>query len=328
MIPKGRDLPGLFATIIVAAIAYGLSPSIPFLGRNMLALLLGLLVANVGFELAPLRSGVKFTEKTVLAIAIALLGTSLSPQALAAGGGPVVLFVISVVVTAITLAIILGRLLKLPPSLCVLVGIGNAICGVSAIVASASVLRSSDRDKAISIGVINIWGTAGMFVLPALLARFGASDSVSATVLGGSLQAVGQVVAAGYTIGEAVGEQAVLVKMCRILMLVPLLMVLSFRAKGDTPHSPAGSSLSRFAPPPYLIGFIGFAVLAGFFPNAPVTEFLRLAARWFLLVAMAGLGMNLRLRDMRVGAASAIFAGGLGFAIQIAVAVGLSLILF
>ncbi len=92
--------------------------------------------------------------------------------------------------------------------------------------------------------------------------------------------------------------------------------------------SPPSPGLRRFAPPTYLLGFIGFAILAGFFPDAGFTDFLRQAARWFLLVAMAGLGMNLRLRDMAVGAAPALAVGGIAFALQVALAFGFGIMLW
>ena len=100
-----------------------------------------------------------------------------------------------------------------------LLGVGNAVCGSSAIAAVSPVIKAEESDTGISIGVVNFLGTIGIFILPALAIKvLHFADLQASTLIGGSLQAVGQVVAAGFSVSDNVGEIATIIKMARIAM--------------------------------------------------------------------------------------------------------------
>lgn len=304
-----KNLIGVLLSMGLAGTAWLLAPRLPVAEAVTVALVLGIFVGN----LAPLGKraspGIRFCERTVLAWAIALMGLKLQlAQVLALGPG-VLLIVAPMMAASLALALALGRLFGYPRSFSILLGTGNAVCGSSAIAAVAPGARASESEIGISIGVINLLGAIGMLVLPLLASRLAMSDSGSAYLIGGGLQAVGQVVGAGFSMGEAVGAAATLVKMLRILMLVPLVLIVPLLSG----HRGEKGGVSAKMVPPYLVGFVAFSIAATLLddrtPN--LLDALRQVARIALMIAMAAIGMRIRFADLVRQAPKALAAGGL-----------------
>ena len=135
-------------------------------------------------------------------------------------------------------------------------------------------------------------------------------------MIGGSLQAIGQVVAAGYSINDATGNIALLVKMGRVLMLGPLAVIISSR---KTAISSEGKSAIKI--PPFIVGFLIVGLLASWpVTPRPLVEVLRMSGKWLLLLAMAGIGLKLRLKTMLMQGPRALLFGSVLAILQLAAA--------
>ena len=177
-------------------------------------------------------------------------------------------------------------------------GCGNAVCGSSAIGAVSPVLNSSREEIGLSISVVNLLGTIGIFMIPALAKLTHLTDVQLPIFIGTSLQAVGQVAAAGFTIGTEAGEQAILVKMIRILMLGVLIVVLKlcFSVRGTQTDKKA--TLTDYVPV-FMLVFIAFSLLRTF---AQLPEWLIDGAsnlqHVLLLTAMAAIGASINFKKL------------------------------
>jgi uncharacterized integral membrane protein (TIGR00698 family) len=276
----------------------------PIIEALVLAMLAGLALRNVlaAPNVAMLKTGADLSAKQILEVAVGLLGASVYfPELLKAG--PVLLgFVIGGVACTILVSFALGRLLGLGPKLAVLVAVGNSICGNSAIAAVAPVIDADQRDVASAIGLTAVIGVLLVLGLPFLIVPFALSNYQFGVLAGMSVYAVPQVVAAAFPISQLSGEVATLVKLTRVLLLGPVVLLLSCLYAGRrTPQAMSGPKRGIGAYVPWFVAvFLGLAVIRslGVLPDfvAQTTQDL---SRLLMIVAMAGLGFGVQLAAVR-----------------------------
>jgi len=304
---------GIALSIGLAALAALVHFFTGFAGVEVYALLFGLLLANIIKMPAFFAPGIQFSEKKILGWAVALMGLQLNFSKLNLSWW----LVPTLILTALV-AIFLGRKLAqrfgMYQSCGFMMGVGQAICGASAIAAVAPLLKTRAHETGVAVGVVNILGTLGMIGMPLFVLLLGFSPQESGTLIGGTLQAVGQVVAAGYAVDAETGEVATLVKMGRVLMLGPLVVITAFVVRGKGSKIDAKKVL-----PSFIIAFIVLLVLAnvGVVPDA-VLGFAKSTNKWLLSIAMAAIGMQIRFTDLRKQGPKALLLGSIIFVVQIA----------
>jgi uncharacterized integral membrane protein (TIGR00698 family) len=208
---------------------------------------------------------------------------------------PLPLLLVAALVTATLLAGgWLGRRLRLAPDLALLLAAGHAICGASAIAATASLVRSQPREVARALTLVTLFGTLAMLLAPLAGAAFALEAGPYGFWVGGSVHEVAQAVAAGYARGEAHGDHASLVKMVRVAFLLPVGLWL-----GRVAARRAGATGRRLVVPWFVVGFVALAVLdgAGAIP-AEVETPLVAAGPVAMTVAMAAIGLQGSLREL------------------------------
>jgi uncharacterized integral membrane protein (TIGR00698 family) len=203
--------PGLLAAGFIAACALMTAACFPGPGAICLAILIGMLFGNLLPAQPVLDPGLGFAEKRILPVAIALMGAELQLHALGRLGGTAFLIVLPPMLLSIGCAIWLGRLLKLPLSASLVLGIGNSVCGSSAIMAAAPAVKAEKNEVAVAVAAVNLMGTIGLFTLPILAGFLSLPEQKTAYLIGGSLQAIGQVVASGFYVCAPVGQSAVVI---------------------------------------------------------------------------------------------------------------------
>ena len=316
-----KTVPGLLLTAAIGTVAYYLAPHVPYAEAVTVALILGIIVGNLVPLPAVLQPGVRYSEKKILAWAIALLGLKLEFRDVAEMGPQVALVVLPTMALVMAAAILFGRLLKEPRRFSILIGTGNAVCGSSAIAAVAPGVDAHESEIGISIGVVNFLGTIGMLALPPLCLALHFSDRASAYLLGGGLQAVGQVAAAGGQISDNVMAMATLVKMLRVLMLVVLVVVAPLLAgrKGG------GATKKSKLVPGYLIGFVVFSIFASLFSESlpGLIAGFKNVGHILLMVAMAAIGLRIRFVELIHQAPRALITGILVWLVQLGFLLGL-----
>ena len=304
-LPGWRIAPGLALAAAVAAAAYALASveqrlfGHPWLEPLVLAILLGAAVRNVWSPGARWTPGVDFGAKTVLEIAVVLLGASVSAATLSSLGVVVVAGIFLLVVVGIIVGFGLGRALGLNPRMALLVACGNAICGNSAIAAVAPVIDADGDEVAASIAFTAVLGVVVVLTLPLLGVLLQMSTLQFGALAGLTVYAVPQVLAAAAPFGPAAAQTGTVVKLVRVLMLGPVVFALSLiagrtgRGRKDQARTPG---LHRLVPW-FIVGFlvmIGLRSL-GLIPQAAL-PWLASASGLLTVIAMAALGLQTDIR--------------------------------
>ena len=319
-----RAVPGLAVALVVAAVATPLGSLVPVIGGPVFGILLGIVLATVVRPGELLRPGLGVAAKPVLQLSIVLLGATLSLQQVASvglGSLPVMLGTLAV---ALIGAWVLGRLLNVRGDAQLLIGIGTGICGASAIAATTAVIKPKEYQVAYAIGTIFTFNIIAVLTFPALGHALGMDGHSFGLWAGTAINDTSSVVAAAFSFGEGAGPYSIVVKLTRTLTLIPIVMVLAVwtarrealrTAEADihvaeadgAPSTPAGvgGSFWRTLPwkkivPLFLIGFIAASALTtvGVIPGSWHPG-LSTAGTFLITVALAGIGLSMRVEDMR-----------------------------
>jgi uncharacterized integral membrane protein (TIGR00698 family) len=187
--------------------------------------------------------------------------------------------------------VFLSKKFNCPSSTGWLIGFGTAICGSSAIAALAPNISKEKEDIAVSMAVVNLYGSIGMILLPLIILQFPFTANQIGFVLGGSLHSVGNVVGAGYSISNEVGEASMTIKLARVALLSPALLFFNFLVNRNSMNS----WKDYIKLPWYLIVFFGISLVGSFiqFPDELVknSEFL---GKLVLTIAMAAIGLKVK----------------------------------
>jgi len=324
-----KIIPGIILSLLVAWAARTLSSYIP-IGTVSLAILLGLFLGNT-IKPGPLfKTGISFSEKQILALAIAFMGINLNFQILKTLGIKSILMIVTALIVTLSTALLLAKPLKFDRRFALLLGIGNGICGSSAIAATKDILGASEEETGLSVAIVNFLGTIGLFLLPLLgtwILKF--TEINTGLLLGNTLQAVGQVVAAGFSVSETTGQTATIIKMTRILMLTPVILVLIWSAPQRVGATSPHHKKQQVSIPPFIIGFFLFSLIPtlGLLPEN-VIHIIKHIAKFALATAMAGVGMKITFSSILKKGRAALGLATLIFLVQIVFSCGMILLLF
>tara|TARA_R110001583_G_scaffold194027_1_gene363989 strand:- start:25544 stop:26701 length:1158 start_codon:yes stop_codon:yes gene_type:complete len=238
-------LPGLALTAVVSLVAQigekvelGLFGH-PWIEGLVLAILLGTAYRSIFGLPDKFDAGVTFSAKTILEVAIVLLGASISVEALKGAGFYLVGGIVLVVCLSLVVSYSIGRILGLPARLAILVACGNSICGNSAIAATAPVINADAEDVAASIAFTAVLGVVFVLILPFLQHALGMSATQYGVFAGLTVYAVPQVLAATAPAGLVATQIGTLVKLVRVLMLGPVICTLGLGARRQMARSHA-----------------------------------------------------------------------------------------
>jgi uncharacterized integral membrane protein (TIGR00698 family) len=299
--------PGLALVVGLSIVAQGISAveervlGRPWIEGLVLALLLGVVVGNVVPTLGRFQAGAAYAGKQVLELAVVLLGAGVNVAALLATGPRLALLIVAGVTVVLILGFLVGRLLGLGPRLALLVATGNAICGNSAIAAVAPVVKADRTEVASAIALTAVLGVTLVLALPALIPLAGLSLYQYGVVAGMGVYAVPQVLAAAFPVSELSGEIATTVKLGRVMLLGPLVVAVGLGVAARGVRGSGGRlSVSTFLPW-FVVGFVLLAALriVGVLPDL-LAQPARSLGGWLTILAMAGLGLGVRLSAIRV----------------------------
>ena len=289
-----RLLPGFLAAGLVALAAFGLSRLVP-VDAVLLALALGLAAGALLRHPKGAEPGASWLMKRGLDAGIVLLGVEVN-LAFLLGAGPRVLLLVAVLVpVAFGAVLLMGRALGVRGDAPALLGVGTSICGLSAVAAAGSTLRSRKEDVAVAVASVGVLSAIGLLAYPALGLALRLPPETYGAWSGLSLHAVANAVAAGFAGGPEAGAMATVTKLARVALLAPLLLalplVLGRRREGR---------LGVAAVPYTVWGFLLVAVAASLLPlPEPLVAALKVALRVVLLVSIAAVGWSTRLGDVR-----------------------------
>lgn len=269
----------------------------------LFALLLGIAV-NFLSQDPRCQPGLEFASRTILRLGVALLGMRITfDQIQSLGVGVLALTAVAVVLT-IASGWLLARSARLEASFGALTGGAVAICGASAALAIAAVLPrgpTHERDTVMTVVVVTALSTIAMIVYPLVTTAIGFDSRGAGVFLGATIHDVAQVVGAGYSISDDAGDTATIVKLFRVALLLPAVLVISFLFR--TSQQPDTNITRPPLLPMFLIAFAALVVInsSGWVPQS-VNAGMQEASRWCLVTAIAALGTKTSLGDLaRVG---------------------------
>lgn len=268
----------------------------------IVGIILGMLYANSLRNHLPETwvPGIQFCTKQVLRTGIVLYGFKLTFQSVMDIGIPAILIDLIIVLITILLGNFLGKCLKMDKDLTLLTSTGSAICGAAAVLGAEPIVKSEPHKTAVAVSTVVIFGTISMFLYP-MLFRSGFIDlnpEQMGLYTGATLHEVAHVVGAGNAMGKEIADTAIIVKMIRVMMLAPVLVVMSFFLARSTSqiatnkkNTEAVSQRRKITIPWFAFGFlavIGFNSL-NLLPTSAVTVINNFDV-FLLTMAMTALG--------------------------------------
>lgn len=294
-------IPGLLLALAIAVVATLLARVAPVVGAAVIAIVIGIIVRTATGLPAPLAPGVRFTMKRVLQAAIVLLGTGLSLSQVWTTGTTSLVVLLGTLIVGIAIMLILGRALGVDRTLTRLIGVGTGICGASAIGALAPVLEADGAAVAYAISTVFLFNILAILLFPPLGHLMGLSQHGFGLWAGTAINDTSSVVAAGAVYGTTARTTAVVVKLTRTVMIIPITALFAFIAARERRQSGEETARRRFGQgfPIFIIWFLAAGALntvgvfrplgAGTLPG--IGSFL-------IVVALAAVGLSADLRAM------------------------------
>jgi uncharacterized integral membrane protein (TIGR00698 family) len=288
---------GGYALTHLPALAHsGISPLV-------FALLLGLFAGNLPLlrSVPYVRPGLQFATRRLLRAGVVLFGLSLTLQQIFALGPSVLLLDMGVIVCVLVIGYLFGtRVLKLDAETTLLTCAGSAICGAAAVLATETTIRSKPAATSMAVATVVLFGTLSMLVYPLFYPLTGLDESTFGIYIGATVHEVAQVIAAADAVGPHALANGVIVKLVRVLLLIPfLLFVGQWWTRRNNGEFAEGGARAKLVIPWFAFGFLAMVVFNSFVTlPADVHRGLVLVGQVSLTMAMAALGYETRLEKL------------------------------
>ena len=300
------SIPGLLLIVLFSAVATALS-TLPFfqhlsLSPLVVGILIGIVFANTLGHYLPeeWRSGLKFCSKRILRIGIIFFGFRLTLADVAQVGLSAVALDIFIVCSTIGLGLLVGKWLNMDKETTLLTSSGSAICGAAAVLGAEATLKSEAYKTAVAVSTVVLFGTLSMFLYPVLYRNgfFPLSTHEMGLYTGSTVHEVAHVVGASNAMGKEVAEVAVIVKMIRVILLVPVLLVFSWSARSRSEN--VAPDQRRLVVPWFALLFLLAIALNTLLSLSPaVTEPIKTVDNFALTMAMTALGCETTIDKFR-----------------------------
>ena len=311
---KDRGL-GLFLCLCIALPCWLLGKAVPVVGGPVFAILAGMVIALFYREKRRTQAGIAFTSKKILQYAVILLGFGLNLSEIAKVGLQSLPIILSTITTSLVVAFALHKLMKVPSNISTLVGVGSSICGGSAIAATAPVIGADDEEIAQSISVIFLFNVAAALLFPTLGGALGLSNEGFGLFAGTAVNDTSSVTAAasawdGMHPGANTLDTAAIVKMTRTLAIIPITLVLALlRTRREGKQGGAQVNLKKIFPWFVLLFLVASIITTALPIPEGAVSFLKSASKFFIVMAMAAIGLNTDIVKLVRSGGKPIFMG-------------------
>jgi uncharacterized integral membrane protein (TIGR00698 family) len=340
---RSSAVPGLALALLIA-VAAQLIHDLPFppfsigeparhpIDAMLIAIVIGIVVRNAIGVHPILAHGIRYSVLKLLPIAIVLMGAKLDFFDVMRTSGSALIMSVVCVAVALGLTIWLCRATRVGQKLGILIGVGTAICGGTAIAVVAPVIEADDSETAFAITTITLLGLVSVFVFPLLGAAFDMSQRDFGVWAGTSVHATPQVVATGFAYGPVAGDIATIVKLVRVLLLAPVVVLIGAWYAGQKRRRQQAhvTQLGRLSTlfPPFIFGFVLVALANTLHLLPDFTLHLEESFLWqrqelavtlasvatsvssFLItMSMAGVGLGVHLRGLATVGLKALYIG-------------------
>lgn len=309
---KKKDISGILFSALIAACAYFLGKKFPVIGGPVFGILFGIILNNFNRP-ESFESGIKFTSKKVLQLAVVLLGFGLNLSEIIVVGKSSLLIILSTISTALIIAFAAAKVLNIDSDIATLVGVGSSICGGSAIAATAPVINAKDEDIATSISVIFLFNIIAALIFPTLGVKLGMTHTGFGMWAGTAINDTSSVVAASGTWSTMFNDDtalnyATIVKLTRTLAIIPITLVLGIIKSKDSKEKV--NPLKAF--PTFILFFLLASIITTLLP-LPETFLsnMKFLSKFFIIMAMSAIGLNTDIKKLISQGGKAIVEGAL-----------------
>ncbi|MGZ9585795.1 YeiH family protein [Paenibacillus marinisediminis] len=322
MITLKRLAPGLGLVLAISIIAVVLGTYFPIVGGPVFGLLFGLLLNNTVGKPQSTLNGVKFSSKKILQWSVIIIGCNLSLASVWSTGVESLAVLLSSLLAAFLAAYFFGKLLNIPSRLKILIGVGTAICGGSAIAATSPVIEAEETEIAYSISTIFMFNIAAVLLFPFIGHLLGLSDTGFGLWAGTAINDTSSVVAAGYLYSNEAGDYATIVKLVRTTFIIPITFFLAmyYARKKKKQQQVEGNSetykLSKVFPW-FIVWFLVASLMntLGLFSES-VLAFTGEASKFMIVMALTAIGLSANLKAMlKTGVRPLIFGLSVWFSV-------------
>lgn len=312
-------LPGLAVAVAIAVVATLIGRVVPLVGAAVPGVVLGVILRSIVKPGPRLKPGIAFGSRFVLQLSVVILGTQLSLAEVAKVGLQSLPVMLGTLAVCLLAAWLLGRALGVVGDLRTLIGVGTGICGASAIAATAPVIGAVSVDVAYAISTIFLFNIAAVLVFPLIGHLLGMSQTSFGLFAGTAINDTSSVVAAASTYGPVATNHAVVVKLVRTLMIIPIVVTLAAwaarrEAAAATDASPRRLSARRVLRlvPWFLVGFVVMAAIdsTGVIP-AGAHDALSAVSLFLIATALSAIGLSTDLAGFRRAGWRPLVLGGL-----------------
>ena len=287
---------GVILCLAIAMPAYYLGKQLPLIGGPVFAILMGMIITFLVKDKSKVQSGITYTSKKILQYAVILLGFGMNLSDIVKTGSSSLPIIIS-----------------MPSKISTLIGVGSSICGGSAIAATAPVIEADDEEIAQAISVIFLFNILAALIFPTLGGMLGLSNDGFGLFAGSAVNDTSSVTATATAWdgihGSNTLDQATIVKLTRTLAIIPITLVLAFKRTRDAEKSESTFNLKKIFPF-FILFFILASVITTVF-NLPgnITAPIKDLSKFFIVMAMAAIGLNTNIVKLVKSGAKPIFMG-------------------
>lgn len=322
---KTKELaPGVLLCLALAVPCWLLGKAFPVVGGSVFAILLGMVIALFYRNKAATQAGIAYTSKKILQYAVILLGFGLNLSEIARVGATSLPVILATISTSLIVSFVLHKLMHIPANISTLVGVGSSICGGSAIAATAPVIDADDDEIAQAISVIFLFNIIAALTFPTLGSVLGLSNEGFGLFAGTAVNDTSSVTATaaawdGMHPGANTLDQATIVKLTRTLAIIPITLVLALlRTRREGKQGGAQVDLKKIFPW-FVLLFLLASIITTVLPiPAGVVSFLKDASKFFIVMAMAAIGLNTDIVKLVKTGGKPIF---MGFCCWVAIAI-------
>lgn len=310
-----RNLPGILLCLVIALPAWFLGKRFAVVGGSVFAILFGMIIALFWKDQGAAKAGITYTSKKILQLAVVLLGFGMNLSSVLKVGGQSLPIILSTISTSLLMSYFLYKIMHADANISTLIGVGSSICGGSAIAATAPVIGADDEEIAQAISVIFLFNVIAALVFPTLGGMLNLTNEGFGLFAGTAVNDTSSVTAAASAWdgihGSNTLQTAAIVKMTRTLAIIPITLVLALYRTRKAGQAVDGANIDiKKIFPWFVLLFLLASIVTTLLPiPAGIVSFLKSASKFFIVMAMAAIGLNTNLVKLIKTGGKPIFIG-------------------
>lgn len=304
---------GVILCLIISLPAYYLGKLFPLVGGPVFAILMGMIITFFFKDKSKVQAGITYTSKKILQYAVILLGFGMNLKEILKIGTSSLPIIISTITTSLVVAFVLCKILKIPSKIATLIGVGSSICGGSAVAATAPVIEADDEEIAQAISVIFLFNILAALIFPTLGGIIGLSNDGFGLFAGSAVNDTSSVTATaaawdGIHKSNTL-DHATIVKLTRTLAIIPITLVLAFKRTRDNSKNSSKVDLKKIFPYFILFFVLASIITTVFSLPGSITAPIKDLSKFFIIMAMAAIGLNTNIVKLVKSGGKPIFLG-------------------